>query len=462
MKLSRMNKVHFVGIGGIGMSGIAEVLLTMGFTVSGSDVKESPVTEALQAHGARVALGHAAQNVHGVDVVVYSSAVTPRNPEVAEARRLGTPVIPRAEMLAELMRMKSAVAVAGSHGKTTVTAMVAHCAHHAGLDPTVVIGGRLSTLGASARLGKGDLVVAEADESDRSFLLLFPTLAVITNIDWEHVDCYPNLKEIQEAFLDFANRVPFYGATVACMDDPNLQPLLPRFRRRVVTYGVAASADYRAVPVSSGPAGEVFGVRVRGEERGEVRLSQVGRHMLLNATAAVAVGEELGIPFAALAGSLACFPGADRRFQARGEAAGVRVVDDYGHHPTEIRATLDTARKVVGAGRVVVLFQPHRYTRLAALLDDFARAFHGADLVVVTEIYAASEAPIPGVTGEALARQAAALGHRGVHFCPDVADLPAFAAPLLREGDLVITQGAGNITGVGDRLLALLREGRRG
>jgi len=459
MKLSRMNKVHFVGIGGIGMSGIAEVLITMGFTVSGSDVRESPVTETLRAHGAKVAVGHEAAHARGADVVVFSSAVTADNPEVVEARRLNIPVIPRGEMLAELMRMKSAVAVAGSHGKTTVTAMLAHCAHRAGLDPTVVIGGRLSTLGASARMGKSDLMVAEADESDRSFLLLFPTLAVITNIDWEHVDCYPDLRDLQEAFLVFANRVPFYGAIVACADDPSLRELLPRFRRRVLTYGLSGDADYRVESLSSGPEGERFALRVRGEARGEVRLPQVGRHVVLNAAAALAAGEEIGIPLESLRESLASFPGADRRFQRKGEAGGVTVVDDYGHHPTEVRATLQAARTVAGSGRIVVLFQPHRYTRLRALMGEFAHAFDGADTVVFTEVYAASEPPIAGVTGEVLADRTRARGHRDVHFCAEVKDLPAFIAPRLRPGDLVLTLGAGTITGVGERLLALLGEG---
>ncbi len=453
-----MKKVHFVGIGGIGMSGIAEVLLTMGFTVTGSDVRENAVTESLKSHGATIFLGHDARNVRGSNVAVYSSAVSPGNPELLEARRLNIPVIPRAEMLAELMRMKSSVAVSGSHGKTTVTAMIAHCAHEAGLDPTVVIGGRLSTLKASARLGRSDLLVAEADESDRSFLLLFPTLAVITNIDWEHVDCYPDIKDLQGAFLDFANRVPFYGAIVACSDDRNLRQLLPKFRRRVVTYGESGSAGYRATPLSSGPQGERFKVTVRGEERGEIRLRQVGRHVMLNATAAVAACEEIGIPFEKLAASLAGFPGADRRFEFKGEASNVRVVDDYGHHPTEIRATLEAARKVAGKGRVVVLFQPHRYTRLKAMMDGFAQVLMGADVAVVTEVYAASEPAIEGVTGEALVARLASLGHKNVHYCPGVASLPSLVRPLLRGGDLVVTLGAGTITTVGEALLSLLEE----
>jgi UDP-N-acetylmuramate--alanine ligase len=456
MKLSRLRRVHFVGIGGIGMSGIAEVLLTQGFVVSGSDVKESAVTRRLRERGARIVIGHEAANLQDAQVLVYSSAVSPGNPEVVEARRIGIPAIPRAEMLAELMRMKTSVAVAGSHGKTTVTAMIAHLAHSAGLDPTVVIGGRLSTLDASARLGTGDLLVAEADESDRSFLLLYPALAVITNIDWEHVDCYPDIEELKEAFLQFANRVPFYGGCVVCSDDPNVRALLPRFKRRVVTYAVQQPADYSAQDLDASGPGEAFSLVVRGKERGRVALRQAGRHMILNALAALAVGEELGIPFEEACAHLGTFPGADRRFQFKGEAAGIRVVDDYGHHPTEILATFEAARRAAGGGRLVVLFQPHRYTRLAAFMDAFARILAQADLAVVTEVYAASERPIPGVTGEALAERIRAQGRGGTLFCPRVEDLAARVAPLLRPGDLVLTLGAGTVTGVGPELLSLL------
>ena len=456
MKLSRLRNVHFVGIGGIGMSGIAEVLLTLGFTVTGSDLKESAVTKQLVSRGARVVISHSAANVAGAQVLVYSSAISRENPEIEEARRLGIPVIPRAEMLAELMRMKSAVAVAGSHGKTTVTAMIAHLAHSAGLDPTVVIGGRLSTLEASARLGKGDLMVAEADESDRTFLLLSPSLAVITNIDWEHVDCYPNISDLKEAFLQFANRVPFYGACVACADDENLRSLLPRFRRRVVTYGVNSAADFLAVPQESAAAGECFTLRVRGREWGQVSLPQVGRHIILNALAALATGDELEIPFESMRASLANFPGADRRFQFKGAAGGVRVVDDYGHHPTEIAATLETARRVAGKGRVVVLFQPHRYTRLSALMKGFAEILSKADLVVVSQVYAAGEKPIPRATGEELARAIGELGHGAAFYCAKVEEMPDFVRPKLLEGDLVITLGAGTVTSVGDPLLQSL------
>ncbi len=459
MKLSRIRHVHFVGIGGIGMSGIAEVMITLGFTVTGSDLRQNAVTRRLGKLGASIAEGHAAPNVTGAQVVVYSSAVSPDNPEIREAKLQGIPVIPRAEMLAELMRMKTAVAVAGSHGKTTVTAMIAHLAHKAALDPTVVIGGLLSTLGSSARMGKSDLMVAEADESDRSFLLLHPNLAVITNIDWEHVDCYATLEDLQDAFVEFANRVPFYGACVVCGDDANIQAVMPRLRRRVVTYGTQVPSDFMAVPREPEEGfGETFDLYVRGRLWGPLSLRQVGRHMVLNALAALAVAEELEIPFESVQRDLATFPGADRRFQYKGESGGIRVVDDYGHHPTEIRATLEAARRVAGKGRVVVLFQPHRYSRMAALSEGFADVLAGTDVVVVSDIYPASEKPIPGVTSEALLDKIRALGHGDAHLCAKVSDMAAFAAPLLRSGDLVVTLGAGSITTVGDALLALLDE----
>ncbi len=404
--------------------------------------------------------GTTGANVGDAQVLVYSSAVSPQNPEVLEARRLGIPVIPRAEMLAELMRMKSSVAVAGSHGKTTVTAMIAHIAHSAGLDPTVVIGGRLSTLDASARLGTSDLLVAEADESDRSFLLLYPTLAVITNIDWEHVDCYPDLADLKEAFLQFANKVPFFGACVVCSDDPSVRDILPRLTRRVVTYGILEGARFRAVPMPADGPGETFGLLVGGEDRGQIRVPQVGHHIVLNSLAALAVAEELGIAQEEARSHLGTFPGADRRFQLRGEAGGVRVVDDYGHHPTEISATFDTARRVLGGGRLVVLFQPHRYTRLAALMDNFARVLATADVVVVSDVYAASEAPLPGISGKVLAEKVSRFGGAESFHCARVEDMPAFIAPRLRPSDLVLTLGAGNITAMGPKLLDLLeREG---
>ena len=458
MKLSRMDRVHFVGIGGIGMSGIAEVLLTLGFTVTGSDLRASAVTERLAARGASIALGHAPQNVGSAKVVVTSSAVRRDNPEVEEALRRGVPVIPRAGMLAELMRMKHSVAVAGSHGKTTVTAMLAHIASEAGLDPTAVIGGKLSSFGASARLGRSDLMVVEADESDRSFLLLLPTLAVITNIDWEHVDCYPTLQDLRDAFLQFANRVPFYGACVVCGDDPNVRAILPRVTRRAITYGFGDGCHYRAFPLPCAE-GERFEVRAGDRAPGEVSLKLLGRHSVLNALAAVAAAEEMGVSFTDASRALASFAGAERRFQAKGEEKGVRVVDDYGHHPTEIAATLEAARRLAGGRHMMTLFQPHRYTRLAAFLHDFAEVLSDADLVVVTDVYPAAEDPIPGVDGAALVERMASIGRAPAHLCPQVADLVSFAAPLLRAGDLVLTLGAGSITQVGDRLLVALREG---
>jgi UDP-N-acetylmuramate--alanine ligase len=458
VRLGKLNRVHFVGIGGIGMSGIADVLLTQGFTVTGSDAKESAVLDRLRSRGAKILAGHDCTRVGDAQVLVYSSAVPPHNPEIVEARRRGIPVIARAEMLAELMRMKSAVAVAGSHGKTTVTAMIAHVAHSAGLDPTVVIGGRLSSMDASARMGTSDLLVAEADESDRSFLLLYPALAVITNIDWEHVDCYPDLEDLKGAFLQFANRVPFFGACVVCGDDANIRDLLPRLTRRAVTYGMSDGVQFRAERHPPDGPGEAFRLLVGGADRGEVRIPQAGRHIVLNALAALAVAEEMGIPIGEAIRHLSTFPGADRRFQSRGEAEGVRVVDDYGHHPTEISATFDTARRAAGGGRLVVLFQPHRFTRIAALGEAFAAVLAQADLVVVSDIYAASESPIEGVTGEALANAVSRLGKAEAHFCARVEDMPDFIAPKLEPGDLVLTLGAGSITSAGPRLLDLLRQ----
>ena len=459
MRLSKLDRVHFVGIGGIGMSGIAEVLLTLGFKVSGSDLKASATTERLGALGAKISIGHAGENVADPLVVVYSSAVRQDNPEILEALRRGIPVIPRAEMLAELMRMKSCVTVAGSHGKTTVTAMITHIAHCAGMDPTAVIGGKLSTLGSSARLGKSDLMVVESDESDRSFLMLGANLAVITNIDWEHVDCYPTIQDVREAFTLFANKVPFYGACVVCADDSNVRHIMPDIRRRVITYGAGEGLDYRATPSASPPGGEVFEVLFKGESLGNVEIRQAGMHNVLNATAAIAASAEMGIPFTSVRESLSSFPGTDRRFQIKGRAGGITVVDDYGHHPTELSATLKTARSSCAGGRVVVLFQPHRFTRLRAFLEGFASELSAADLVVLTDVYPASEPPIAGYDSAVLMKRIQDIGRSEVRLCSQVADLPVFAAPLLREGDLVLTVGAGSITLVGDRLLKLLGGG---
>jgi UDP-N-acetylmuramate--alanine ligase len=445
--------VHFVGIGGSGMSGIAELLLNLGYRVSGSDLKRSAVTDRLAAQGATVQEGHAPGHVVGAHVVVTSTAVRPDNPEVVAARRLGVPVIPRAEMLAELMRLKYGVAVAGSHGKTTTTSMVALVLDRGGLDPTVVVGGRLGVLGSGARLGKGEFMVAEADESDRSFLKLTPTVAVVTNIDREHLDTYRDLADVQEAFLGFVNKVPFYGAAVLCLDDAPVQDILPRVTRRVVTYGLSHQAQVTARDVETAAAGSRYTAVVGGASLGTVTLAIPGVHNVTNSLAAVAVGQDLGVPFEAVQAGLAAFTGVDRRFQLRGEAGGVTVIDDYGHHPTEIRVTLETLRARAAARRTLVLFQPHRYTRTRLLWDDFCRAFHQADALLVTDIYGAGEEPIDGITAEALARAIGERGHRQAAYAGDLKAAAQRLAAEAREGDVVLTLGAGNVWTAGEELL---------
>jgi UDP-N-acetylmuramate--alanine ligase len=452
-----VRRVHFVGIGGIGMSGIAEVLLNLGYQVTGSDRKASAAIERLRRLGARVRIGHAAEAVEEeTDVVVVSSAVRAGNAEVEAARRRAIPVIPRAEMLGELMRLKYGIAIAGSHGKTSTTSMVAQVLHRSGLDPTIVIGGRLGILGSNARLGRGDLMVAEADESDGSFLKLSPTLAVVTSIDREHLDHFGDFAGLQEAFLGFLNKVPFYGAGIVCLDDPQVQALLPRLERRVVTYGMAKQADLVAASATVDGFTSAYQAVFHGSPLGEIRLRVPGRHSIENSLATIAVGLELELPFASIAAHLAEFEGADRRFQIKGAAAGITVVDDYGHHPTEIRATLDAAREGWDR-RIVVVFQPHRFTRVHALKEEFERSFYQADAVVVTDIYPAGEEPIDGVDADVLARGIVAHGHKDVTRVPRVKDVPAALRPRLRNGDLVITLGAGDVTEVGDELLALLR-----
>jgi len=445
------------------MSGIAELLANLGYDVSGSDAKRSSVTDRLERLGVRIYTGHDALHVGNADVVVTSSAIAADNPEALEARRRRIPVIPRAEMLAELMRLRYGIAIAGAHGKTTTTSMVALLLERAGLDPTAVIGGRLSAFGSNARLGKGDYMVAEADESDRSFLKLSPSIAVITNIDREHMESYGSWENLQDAFADFANKVPFYGAVVACADDGPVRDLLPQITRRVITYGFAGSGDPHVA--AHGVVLEAFSSRCTvshwqsGEHvaLGPLRLNVPGRHNLLNALAAVAVGIETGVPFDRIAAALEEFRGAERRFERRGEAAGVLVVDDYGHHPTEIAAVISAARAGVDR-RVVVVFQPHRYTRTRDLMGEFGRALAGADEVVLTDIYAAGEAPIPGITVEALVQSVRALATCPVHLVRALDDLPVEVASLVKEGDLVITLGAGSIGGVGDRILDAIRQ----
>jgi UDP-N-acetylmuramate--alanine ligase len=464
--LGKTRRIHFIGIGGIGMSGIAELLANLGFTVTGSDEKRSSITERLMTLGIEIAEGHAAAQVGGADVVVVSSAIRRTNPEVAEAVRRKIPVIPRAEMLAELMRLRYSIAVAGAHGKTTTTSMIALMLERAGLDPTAVIGGRLSAFGSNARLGGGELMVVEADESDRSFLKLFPTIAVITNIDHEHLESYGEFADLQQAFVDFANKVPFYGVVVACVDDANLAPVVPRMTRRVVTYGLeSAGADVTAVDVELGPLSASATVRRRARRAddssqsavtlGSLTLNVPGRHNLLNALAALAVGTELGIPFDRIASGLAEFRGAERRFEVRGEVNGILVVDDYGHHPTEIAAVLDAARTL--KRRIVVAFQPHRFTRTAALMDGFGPALAAADYIVLTDIYAAGEDPVAGATLDALAASIRSAVRSPVDVVVQLDEVPMALAKVTRSGDVVITLGAGSIGTVPDRLIALLR-----
>jgi UDP-N-acetylmuramate--alanine ligase len=464
--LGKTRHIHFVGIGGIGMSGIAELLANLGYAVSGSDEKRSPVTDRLASLGIRVAYGHEASNVGDADVVVVSSAVRPSNPEVTEAVRRQIPVIPRAEMLAELMRLRYSIAVAGAHGKTTTTSMIALVLERAGLDPTAVIGGRLSAFGSNARLGRGELMVAEADESDRSFLKLFPTMAVITNIDREHLENYGGFDDLQQAFVDFANKVPFYGAVIACADDPHVAAIVPRVSRRVITYGLTAAscADVTAGDVALAPLSVQATVARRARRAGDtadtyaplgrLTLQVPGRHNLQNALAAVAIGLELGLAFDRIAAGLAEFRGAERRFEIRGEPGGVLVVDDYGHHPTEIAAVLAAAREL--KRRVIVAFQPHRFSRTAALAGDFGPALAGADHVILTDIYAAGEDPIPGVTLESLASAIRSNVRAPVDVVPRLDDVVPAIVKLARRGDVVITLGAGSIGTVPEKLIEAL------
>ena len=453
--VKRYRHIHFVGIGGAGMSGIAEVLHNMEYVVTGSDLKASDVTRHLEQLGIRVSIGHRPEHVQGADVVVRSSAVALDNPEVAAARQHLIPVIPRAEMLAELMRLKYGVAVAGTHGKTTTTSMLATVLAHGGLDPTIVIGGRLRGLGSNAKLGKGDFLVAEADESDGSFLKLSPTLAVVTTIDAEHLDYYRDLTHIQEAFLQFINKVPFYGSAILCLDQENIQALLPRVEKRFITYGLRTQADITAREIMLQGMGSEFVVVARQEVLGKFRLRVPGIHNVSNALAAVGVGLDLTIEPAAIREALEEFAGVERRFQVKGEARGIVVVDDYGHHPAEIRATLDAAKEGFGR-RVVVVFQPHRYTRTKYLLRDFSTAFYQADVVIVTEVYAAGEAVIPGVSGRQIAEGALEHGHRNVTFVKDKEAVPDLLLPVLRPGDLVITMGAGDIWQIGEEIMRRL------
>ena len=453
----RKQHFHFVGIGGIGMSGIAEVLLTLGHRVSGSDLKLSPITQRLTDLGASILVGHAASNIAAeVTALVVTSAVNESNAEIVEARRRKVPVIPRGELLAELMRLKYGIAIGGSHGKTTTTSMAATILSNGGLDPTVVVGGRVSTMGGSnARVGQSDLLVVESDESDGSFLKLAPIIAVVTNIDREHLDYYKTFERIVSSFTDFVNRVPFYGTSILCIDDENVQRILPDIRRRVVTYGTTPQADLMIRNIGMGKSSTAFDIYRRDENIGRFEVHVTGAHNVLNATAAIAVALELGLEPARIAEGLAAFRGVDRRFQIKGEAAGVTVIDDYGHHPTEVRATLNAARQRQFA-KIHVLFQPHRFTRTQILMDDFARSFFDADSVTVLDIYAASESPIEGVTSPALIEKMRSSGQREVEFASSLEAAAVALASKAKAGEMILTLGAGSVSQAGDMILAEL------
>lgn len=449
-------RVHLVGIGGSGMSGIAEVLLASGYAVSGSDLKATSVTERLRALGATIHEGHRAENVHGAHVVVVSAAVGTNNVEIIEAHKQKIPVIPRAEMLAELMRLKNGIAVAGAHGKTTTTSMIAAVLGAAGLDPTFVVGGRVNHAGANAMVGKGEFIVVEADESDRSFLLLAPVIAVITTIDREHLDQYSSLDEIQQVFLQFANRVPFYGSAILCLDEPSVQAIIPGIKRPVITYGTSSQADLVISDVKLNGLSSDFRLAYRGDDLGVFHLpAPPGMHNVRNAAAAAAVALSLSVPADLIRAGLAKFAGVGRRFEIRGVFNGITLVDDYGHHPAEIRATLEAARGC-GYKRLLVLFQPHRYTRTKALWDDFCVSFNEADILVLTEIYAAHEDHIEGITGEKLAEAVSAAGHKNVVFCSTMQSAMEFMLREARSGDAVLTIGAGSIGRVPEQLGMLL------
>ena len=458
----RSYHIHFVGIGGIGMSGIAELLLNLGHQVSGSDIQETEITRRLETLGATISYSHQPQQVAGADAVVVSSAIDSDNPEVAAANMdYHIPVIRRAEMLAELMRLKYAVLVAGAHGKTTTTSMAGTVMAEGGLDPTVIIGGRLNAWGTNAKLGQGDFVVAEADESDGTFLLYSPTISLVTNIDTEHLDFYKDLDEIKETFLEFINQVPFYGLNILCLEDENIQGLLPRIKKRMVTYGFSAQADFQARDLAFDGLNVSYRAFYCGQELGKVTLPIPGRHNALNSLAAVAVGHELEIPFSAICRGLQEMTGVQRRFQIKGEVNGVTVIDDYGHHPTEIKAVLKTMASSFPGRRRLVLFQPHRYTRTQALFEDFTTAFYQSDFLIVTEIYAASEPVIPGVHAEKLTTAIQKHGHGNVRYIPDHLALVPSLVEEVREGDVVLTLGAGNIWQTGEALLEKLKERKK-
>ncbi|HOD35148.1 MAG TPA: UDP-N-acetylmuramate--L-alanine ligase [Syntrophales bacterium] len=452
----KIQRIHFVGIGGIGMSGIAEVLLNLGYQVSGSDLQETELTQRLASMGARVFYGHRQSNLQDADVVVTSTAVKAENPEVLEAHYRSIPVIPRAEMLAELLKMKFSIAVSGMHGKTTTTSMIATLLAHGGLDPTVVIGGKLGSIGSNARLGNGEVIVAEADESDGSFLKLGPSIAVITNIDREHLDYYRDIQDIKEAFLKFANLVPFYGTTILCMDDEHVRDILPGIKRRTITYGINRAADYQARNISIQGASSRYEVYYRGEKLGDIQLNVPGLFNVYNSMAAVAVGRELDMDCLRIHEGLKAFTGVHRRLEVKGRVNDITVIDDYGHHPTEIVATL-AAAKQVWKDRLIVVFQPHRYTRTRALFKEFLTAFYDADVLVIMDIYAASEAPIEGVNSRKLFEGIQNKGHKQVLYLGGPDRVVDYLLETARPGDAIITQGAGNVWRVGEEFLKKAR-----
>ncbi len=453
----RIKKIHFVGIGGIGMSGIAELLLNQGYRVSGSDLRESDTTRRLVALGGEVIIGHSAENITEVDVVVTSTAVKADNPEVVEALRQHVAVIPRAEMLAELMRMKYGIAIAGTHGKTTTTSMMSVVLHHAGVDPTAVIGGKLDAFGSNAKLGRGKFLVAEADESDGSFMHLSPTIAVVTNIDADHLDFYSGIDEIKQIFIDFINKVPFYGRAVLCLEDQNIQDILPAVNKRFTTYGFSSQADFYADDIQHRQGRTSFTAFYQGEELGRISFRMPGRHNVLNALSVIAVARELEIPFQTIVGGFRNFGGLHRRFELRDEVNHIMIIDDYGHHPAEIKATL-AAAKSGWSKRVIAVFQPHRFSRTAALFEDFLTAFYQADHLVITDVYAAGEDPIEGATGEALAQGIIEHGHKSVTYRATFEEVTEFVAGIVEPGDMVVTLGAGNINQVCESLADKLRQ----
>lgn len=434
------------------MSGIAEVLLNLGYEISGSDIASSDATSRLDDLGAAIHIGHAAKNIGNADVVVTSTAVRPENEEVIAARKRNIPVIPRAEMLAELLKMKFSIAVSGSHGKTTTTSMVATVLAHGGLDPTMVIGGKLASIGGNARLGDGEAIVAEADESDGSFLKLSPCIAVITNIDKEHLDYYRNLKDIREAFLKFANIVPFYGATILCVDDLNIKEIIPRIKRRIITYGLTQDSDYRAKDITFAGGSSIFSLYERNVLLGTIKLHAPGTFNVYNSLAAVAVAREMDISFPVVKEGLKDFSGVHRRLEVRGRKNDVTVVDDYGHHPTEIKATLLAARQI-WSGRIIVVFQPHRYTRTQALFSEFLTAFDNADILIMTDIYAASEEPISGVTAEKLCQEIKKSSQKDIRHFSNFDDIVDYLLKIAGPSDVILTQGAGNVWKIGENFL---------